>query len=60
MKNEKDIRLLATKVIQAEEAIKQKQNVQENKRQIESIINSLSVPELYELNDIVLTFFKGR
>lgn len=60
MKNEKDIRLLATKVIQAQEAIKQNQNVQENKKQIESIIDSLSVPELYELNDIVLTFFKGR
>lgn len=59
MKDEKNIRVLAGEVIRAEEALRIKQDVKQNQKKIEDIISSLSIPEILELNDYVISYFKN-
>ena len=58
MKDRKEIKHLASKVIISEQALARNENVEQNKRKIEQIISTLSLPEILELNDYVLTFFR--
>lgn len=59
MKDEKNIKVLAGEIIRAEEALRIKQDVKQNQKKIEDIISSLSIPEILELNDYVISYFKN-
>ena len=58
MKDKKSIKYLASQVIKSEKALARKENVKQNWKKIDQIVSTLSLPEILELNDYVLAFFR--
>ncbi len=57
MKDERNINILASRIIRAEEAIQRNDNVEKNEEEIRNIISNLSFPEVLQLNDYVSNYF---
>lgn len=57
MKDERNINILASRIIRAEEAIQRNDNVEKNQEEIRNIISNLSFPEVLQLNDYVSNYF---
>ena len=52
-KQNKDIKILAQKIVKAEQEIRLGKNVQENQQKIEDIVSSISVDDMMAIDDYI-------